>query len=122
MRLKISCLICLLMFTVRGANAQVNFATYVNLSQKIITARKQHGETAIHTEKDRFTIYAVFQNGLVGTLYAIDLKGNRINGIISKMKQGCEVSFRSRTDGKLLCYDITCNLLSIPPKPAASKP
>jgi len=103
------------------ANAQVNFATYVNLSQQINAARKPRGEVMVHAEKGRFRIFVTFRNNQVQSIYAMDANGKQVAGTFSKLGQQCEVSFRSSIDGKLFSYDLACNLLPVKKQEAVPK-
>lgn len=111
MSYRLSCFICLLFLAVLPAKAQVNFATYVNLSAKINAVNVRNGEAVIHTEKNRLSILGTFKNGKLTLLYAKDTKGNRLNAVYSSVKQNCDICFRLKTDGRMFCYDLDCRLI-----------
>lgn len=111
-------LLVILLVSCFTAGAQVNFATYVNLSHQVTAIHKRNGEALVHAEKNRFRIYAWFKDGKVTSFYAVDPRGYRLNGLVSKVRQHCEVSFRAKTDGKLFCYDLDCDVLAPPPATA----
>lgn len=100
--------------SVAPATAQVNYATYVNLSRQINAASKPNGDVMVHTEKGRFRIFVRFRHRRITAIYAIDEKGNRLNAACSKLRQNCDVSFRSIQDNKLFSYDIDCSLMPLP--------
>lgn len=111
MSYRLSCLFCLFFLAALSLKAQVNFATYVNLSAGISAAHIRNGETIVHTEKNQLSIRGIFKNGKLIQLYATDIKGNRLSPIYSSIKQHCDVCFRLKTNGRMFCYDLDCQLV-----------